>query len=165
MLNLLRESADVRTALLLAAVLALVLQTSVSHARASSPLQMPSQGSGFLGQWCVGGDPTKRASISGNGGFFNLTNESGSTSTGHLQGFQQNVLVADDWQFVQGTLSSDGNQINWSNGTSWSRCNNGGGGGGRRRPNFLYIGRSSGRLCWVLLIAISAYRRPQTPSG
>jgi hypothetical protein len=49
------------------------------------------------------------------------------------------VLVAEQWQFVQGTLSQDGTQINWSNGTYWARCDNsgggGGGGGGWRRPN------------------------------
>lgn len=47
-----------------------------------------------------------------------------------------NVLVADEWQFVQGTLSSNGRTIDWSNGTYWSRCDNsGGGGGGGHRPN------------------------------
>jgi hypothetical protein len=46
-------------------------------------------------------------------------------------------LVADGWQFVQGTLSPDGTQINWSNGTYRARCNSGGGGGGGwwHRPN------------------------------
>jgi len=37
-----------------------------------------------------------------------------------------------------GTLSSDGRQINWSNGTYWTRRDNGGRGGGgdwQRRPN------------------------------
>ena len=48
-----------------------------------------------------------------------------------------NVLVAEQWQFVQGTLSGDGSRINWSNGTFWAKCDNGGGGGGggHRRPN------------------------------
>ncbi len=105
---------------------------------AAAPPQLPvSQGAGFVGQWCAQGDPTKHCSITANGPFFTLTNEQGSTSTGHMQGMSQSVLVADGWQFVQGTLSSDGSQINWSNGTYWAQCNNnsGGGGGGHRRPN------------------------------
>jgi hypothetical protein len=90
-----------------------------------------SQGAGFVGAWCVGGDPTQQASISNNGVMLNLTNESGSTSIGNLQGANQ--IVAPGWQFVTGTLS--GGQINWSNGTFWTRC--GGGGGGRRRASSL----------------------------
>ncbi len=98
--------------------------------------QLPtSQGSGFLGQWCAQGDPTKRASITANGPFFSLTNEQGSTSTGNLQGSNSNVITAAEWQFVQGTLSADGNQISWSNGTYWARCKSGGGGGGGGHHN------------------------------
>ena len=90
------------------------------------------QGQGFLGAWCVQGDPSKQASISSNGPMLNLTNESGSTSIGNLQG--NNQIVAPEWQFVTGTLSGDGSRIDWSNGTFWARCYNGGG-GGRRAPN------------------------------
>jgi hypothetical protein len=91
------------------------------------------QGAAFLGQWCAQGDPNKQTSITSNGGvFFNLTNEQGDTSPGTLQG--PNVMSAPGWQFVTGTLTPDGSQINWSNGTNWQRCNNGGGGGGWRRP-------------------------------
>jgi hypothetical protein len=91
-----------------------------------------SQGAGFMGAWCVQGDPTKLASISNNGAFLNLTNESGSTSIGNLQG--SNQIVAPGWQFVTGTLSGDGRQINWTNRTFWARCSNGDG-GGRRSSN------------------------------
>jgi hypothetical protein len=92
------------------------------------------QGSaGFLGAWCAQGDPSKQASISSNGPMLNLTNESGSTSIGNLQG--NNQIVAPEWQFVTGTLSGDGRRIDWSNGTFWARCYNGGGGGGYRTPN------------------------------
>lgn len=103
----------------------------------ATPPQLPPQGTGFLGQWCAQGDPGKTTAISANGPFFSLTNELGSTSSGHLQGRNQNVLIADQWQFVQGTLSSDGKRINWSNGTYWARCKSGGGGGGNhsRYPN------------------------------
>ncbi len=81
--------------------------------------------------------PTKTTSITANGPFFSLTNEQGSNSSGHLQGMNQNVIVADQWQFVQGTLSPDGTRINWSNGTFWAQCNQSGGGGHNhgRLPN------------------------------
>jgi len=88
---------------------------------------------GFLGAWCAQGDRTKQALISSNGPMLNLTNESGSTSIGNMQG--NNQIVAPEWQFVTGTLSGDGQRIDWSNGTFWKRCYNGGGGGGYRTPN------------------------------
>lgn len=77
-------------------------------------------GTGFVGTWCAQGDPTKQTSISYNGAFFNLKNENGDTSIGNLQG--NNQIQAPGWQFVTGTLSRDGSQINWSNGTMWARC-------------------------------------------
>jgi hypothetical protein len=104
-----------------------------SEIAGAAPVPQGNQGAGFLGQWCAQGDPNKTTSITSNGGvFFNLTNENGDTSPGTLQG--PNVMSAPGWQFVTGTLTSDGSQINWSNGTFWARCNNGGGGGGWRRP-------------------------------
>jgi hypothetical protein len=90
------------------------------------------ESAGFLGAWCAQGDPSKQASISSNGPMLSLTNESGSTSIGNMQG--NNQIVAPEWQFVTGTLSGDGRRINWSNGTFWARCY-GGGGGGYRTPN------------------------------
>jgi hypothetical protein len=131
-----RAKALVSVTLLSVAVLAGMLQLRVHPVTATAPQLPMHQGAGFVGQWCAQGDPTKRCSISANGPFFSLTNEQGSTSSGHIQGMNSSVLVADQWQFVQGTLSSDGGQINWSNGTYWAQCNNsGGGGGGRHRPN------------------------------
>jgi hypothetical protein len=106
----------------IAALLLLLVATLNLHAQNANPA--------FLGQWCAQGDPSKIASISGNGAFLTLTNEQGSTSPGNLQGMNQNVIVAPGWQFVQGTLTPDGSQINWTNGTFWARCNQGGGGGG-----------------------------------
>jgi hypothetical protein len=96
--------------------------------------QFPSnqQTAAFTGAWCPQGDPNKHASISSNGAFLTLTNENGDTSPGQFQG--QTGIVAPGWQFVTGTLSQDGSQINWSNGTFWARCDSGGG-GGRRRLN------------------------------
>jgi len=140
-----------RTTVLLIACAAIFcqLQTRPSFA------QGPQQGAGFLGGWCAQGDPAKQASITSNGVFFTLTNEGGSTSTGHLQGAQQNAIVADGWQFVQGNLSPDGRRINWSNGTFWARCDNGGGGGGGgggRYPNIdgtWYRGGDHSLACYI----------------
>jgi hypothetical protein len=105
------------------------------------------QGSGFLGAWCAQGDPGKHASISGNGVFLTLTNETGDTSPGNLQG--SNQIQAPGWQFVTGTLSRDGSQINWSNGTYWARCDNG---GGRHRVNLTgtwYANGDRSRACSI----------------
>jgi hypothetical protein len=107
------------------------LQPAIVQAAGFQPGQ--SQSSRFTGAWCAQGDPAKRCSISGNGAFLNLTNESGDTSVGNYQG--STGIVAPGWQFVTGTLSQDGSQINWSNGTFWARCDNGGGGGGHGRLN------------------------------
>jgi hypothetical protein len=85
------------------------------------------QNAGFVGGWCAQADPTKQTSISYNGAFYNLTNETGDTSIGNLQG--NNQIQAPGWQFVTGTLTQNGRQIQWSNGTFWARCPTGGGGG------------------------------------
>jgi hypothetical protein len=109
-------------------VFAVAFVVSIAFCIATPALQaqMPGggQASGFLGAWCAQGDPNKHASISGNGVFLTLTNENGDTSPGNLQG--PNQIQAPGWQFVTGTLSRDGGQINWSNGTYWARCDNGG---------------------------------------
>ena len=103
---------------------AISLTLSVKSAFAQFP---PSpQSAAFTGAWCAQGDPSKHASIADNGGFLTLTNETGDTSPGQYQG--KTGIVAPGWQFVTGTLSPDGSQINWSNGTFWARCNSGGGG-------------------------------------
>ena len=93
-------------------------------------------GGGFVGPWCAQGDRSKPTSIAKDGPFYKLTNEQGSTATGNIRG---NVITAMEWQFVRGTLSSDGSRIDWDNGTFWAKCNGGGssGGGGHygRLPN------------------------------
>jgi len=106
-----------RTATLLALLSGILLSLPAVHA----------QNSAFPGQWCAQGDRNKQASITTDGMFLTLTNEAGSTSRGLSQA-NRNVIVAPEWQFVQGTLSPDGNRINWSNGTFWARCNSGGSG-------------------------------------
>jgi hypothetical protein len=115
----------------LAHIAPLLLVVAVSFTAGDAVAQFPSnQSAAFTGAWCAQGDPTKQASISSNGAFLTLTNENGDTSPGQLQG--QTGIVAPGWQFTTGTLSPDGSQINWSNGTFWARCNSGGGGGGGR---------------------------------
>ena len=132
---------------------ALIFVVLISFQIASAaPLPQGNQGAAFLGQWCAQGDPNKQTSITSNGGvFFNLTNEQGDTSPGTLQG--PNVMSAPGWQFVTGTLTPDGSQINWSNGTNWQRCNNGGGGGGGwRRPRIegtWYRGGNRSQRCSI----------------
>jgi hypothetical protein len=74
----------------------------------------------YLGTWCAQGDPAKQTSIASNGAFLTLTNEVGSTSIGRVTANQQ--IVADEWQFVRGSLSSDRQTISWTNGTYWTRC-------------------------------------------
>src|ERR1700743_796610 len=123
-----KQGTDAKVAvIMLVAVLAAGL-FSVKEAVAQFPPNPRS--AAFTGGWCAQGDSTKQASISDNGAFLTLTKANGDPSTGQYQG--QNGIVAPGWQFVTGTLSPDGSQINWSNGTFWARCNTGGGGGGRR---------------------------------
>jgi hypothetical protein len=110
-----------------AALLALI---GLLFAPQHSVAQFGPQPSGFLGQWCAQGDPSKVASITANGPMLTLTNENGDTSPGQLQG--QTGISAPGWQFVTGNLNQNGSQINWSNGTYWARCNGGGGGGNGR---------------------------------
>ena len=91
------------------------------------------QAARIVGDWCAQGDKSKHCSISSNGAFLTFTNESGSTSIGHFVNTQQTVFSADEWKFVQGTLSPDGLRIDWTNGTYWLRCSPSG--GSSRRPN------------------------------
>jgi hypothetical protein len=80
------------------------------------------QTSAFVGKWCAQGDRDKRASIVANGPFLTLTNEQGSTSSGHILGLNGTQIIADQWGLVRGTLSGDGRTIAWTNGTFWARC-------------------------------------------
>jgi hypothetical protein len=88
-----------------------------------SPVEAQSHSaSGFLGAWCAQGDPAKRTSITSNEPFLTLTNEVGSTSSGHTIGLSGREIIAPAWQLVRGTLSADDQTISWSNGTFWRRC-------------------------------------------
>jgi len=108
-----------------------------------APGAVSGYGSRWWFSWGVvcAGDAAKHASISNNGVFLSLTNELGSTSVGDMQG--PNRIEAQEWQFVVGTLSNDGQQINWSNGTFWARCPSGGGGSSNLNGNWYPNGNRS----------------------
>ncbi len=121
-----KQAKDAKNAAVITLVAVLAVSLSFSAKEAVAQFPPNPRSAAFTGGWCAQGDSTKQASISDNGAFLTLTNENGDTSTGQYQG--QNGIVAPGWQFVTGTLSPDGSQINWSNGTFWARCNTGGGG-------------------------------------
>ena len=122
--------------LLLSFVILVTLAVLRGPSLAPAAFAQRGQNSGFLGEWCAQGDRSKRASITSNGpGFLTLTNEQGSSSPGSYQGMNQNVITAIGWMGVTGTLTSDGQRIDWSNGTFWARCYRGGDSGGGRLPN------------------------------
>jgi poly(beta-D-mannuronate) lyase len=96
------------------------LQRSVKEALdAQFPSDM-SQARAFLGLWCGEGDPTNHATITDTGTFFTLDNGLGDVSIGRPLGSKG--IVAPGWESVTGTLSPDGSQIDWTNGTYWLRC-------------------------------------------
>ena len=108
----------------------LALLAGCAVATQSSPSYGPQDVAAFLGTWCAQGNPSKQASIAtGQGIFLTLTNETGSTSYGHLQA--PGRIIAPQWDFVVGRLSPDGSQINWSNGSMWAHCPGGGAWPGR----------------------------------
>lgn len=78
------------------------------------------QSAAFFGQWCVEDNPAWRASIGDKGDSILLTNEDGDTSTGQSQG--PSSILAPGWESVTGTLTPDHTQIDWSNGSYWTRC-------------------------------------------
>lgn len=106
------------------------LQRSMKEA-AQFPSDM-SEARAFLGVWCGEGDPTKHATITDTGTFLTLDNGLGDVSIGRPQG--PKGIVAPGWQSVTGTLSPDGSQIDWSNGTYWLRCATGSASYAHSRP-------------------------------
>jgi hypothetical protein len=118
------------------------------------------QATPFLGTWCAQGDPSKRTSIAENGPVLTLTNEVGSTSTGHVIGINAPYIIAPEWNLVRGTLSSDGRQISWSNGTFWARCPSG------RRPMDLqgtwYFGGDRSKPCRIEQHGTSLFLRNES---
>ena len=129
---------------------AIVALVSVRSRAASAP-QMPDSRRDFKARGARRGTLREQCSVSANGMFLSFTNENGSTSSAHYVGVDQNVVSADQWGFVQGTLSQDGMRINWSNGTYWARCSSSGG-GGRHYPNVdgtWYRGGDHSKSCYI----------------
>jgi hypothetical protein len=125
-----KHAKDAKNAAVITLVAALAVSLAFSGKQAAAQFPPNPRSAAFTGGWCAQGDSAKQTSISDNGAFLTLTDENGDTSTGQYQG--QNAIVAPGWQFVTGTLSPDGSQIKWSNGTFWARCDTGGGGGHQR---------------------------------
>ncbi len=102
------------------------LALAVAFAFAAGGLQgtasaQTSQAGLFLGTWCVQGDPSKPASVALSGSYVTLNNEQGAASRAYVQGGGTPTVVSNKWN-VHGSLNPSGHTINWSNGTSWSRC-------------------------------------------
>ncbi|HKD86364.1 MAG TPA: hypothetical protein VKB58_16560 [Terriglobales bacterium] len=72
------------------------------------------------GTWYRDGDHSMRCTIRQKKGNLSLKNESGQTATGSFDG---NRRIITNWsgQQIVGSISEDGNTIDWDNGTSWSR--------------------------------------------
>ena len=72
------------------------------------------------GNWYPNGNRSQSCSIQQRHGNLTLQNEVGDRATGSLSGRSQ---VSTNWSGTQisGTVSRDGNRINWSNGTYWIR--------------------------------------------
>jgi poly(beta-D-mannuronate) lyase len=77
----------------------------------------------FFGEWCAEGNPEWKSSIADQGNVVVLTTQTGDTSTGEAKA--PNVLVARAWGPVVGTLTPDGSQIDWTNGSYWEKCTTG----------------------------------------
>ncbi len=118
-------------ALWIAAVLVGVLQ--LQRARAAPLPQDFGEAGRLAGAWCAQGDKNKPCTITVSGQSLSFTNEAGSTSSGHFVNLERTIFSADEWHFLQGSLSPDGLRIDWSNGTFWMRCASSG--GHVRRPN------------------------------
>ncbi len=73
----------------------------------------------FLGDWCVEGFTDKHGTIVDGGEVLVLRNEQGSASTGEPRG--PLLLIAGEWN-AAGALTPDRSQIDWTNGTYWTRC-------------------------------------------
>jgi len=74
----------------------------------------------FLGRWCADGRSDLPGSISNAGDVLALNNGKGSVATGELR--TPFLLVAPQWNSISGALSPDRSQIDWTNGTYWTRC-------------------------------------------
>ena len=75
--------------------------------------------SSLEGAWSINGQGTSIA-VLGNSGNVRFTNEFGDTASGRIISSTQ--VIADGWGGLVGTVSADGNTINWANNTTWVRA-------------------------------------------
>jgi hypothetical protein len=74
---------------------------------------------GLAGTWFVNGEQSRSCQITQNGKKIQLRNEQGSTASGSIRGKKVTTI---GWPGNPvGTLTNNGNRIDWSNGTSWTR--------------------------------------------
>ncbi len=77
---------------------------------------------GFFGEWCGEGDLARHGSITDRGNYIVAATDRGDAVTAEAKAPE--VLEARAWA-VTGTLTPDGSQIDWSNGSYWERCRTG----------------------------------------
>lgn len=75
--------------------------------------------SSLEGAWRINGQSASIA-VLGNSGKVRFTNEFGDTANGRIISSTQ--VIADGWGGLVGTVSADGNTINWANNTTWVRA-------------------------------------------
>ncbi len=74
---------------------------------------------GLAGTWFVNGDQSRTCQVTQNGKKLKLQNELGSSATGTIHGKK---VTTSGWPGnPTGKLTNNGNRIDWSNGTSWTR--------------------------------------------
>jgi hypothetical protein len=79
--------------------------------------------SAFAGNWCAWGNPAKPESIIVTGPLaVEFHNWNDVPATGVLVAPNSHEVVVARWKGIHGTLSADGQTINWSNQTYWKRC-------------------------------------------
>jgi hypothetical protein len=74
----------------------------------------------LTGTWYAQGNRAQSCSIRQRGGNLQLSNESGYQASGQITGKRQ-LTTTWDGNSIVGTVTPDGNRINWDNGTFWTR--------------------------------------------
>jgi hypothetical protein len=74
----------------------------------------------LTGTWYAQGDRSKSCSIRQRGNNLELSNESGNNASGQING-KRTLTSTWDGNNIGGTVSANGNRINWDNGTYWTR--------------------------------------------
>ena len=91
------------------------LAASLAHDFPPPPANSP-----LLGAWCVQGNLAAHASIRLDANLLLLTNPNGQSSVAETP--TPTSLLALAWHGIEGALTPDGSQIDWSNATWWARC-------------------------------------------